>query len=159
MKICQQGVKRQRGLATVEMALITPFLLIMLLIAFEFTRVFNDFNTLTKAVRDAARYAARDSYSNTGFDLDNNKLNEARNIAVFGNIAGAGDAILVNFDVGDVAIVQVNQGTAPAIREHLQATATYTFRPLAPVLNGMGFLTQDFGMEFVLVARSTMRAL
>ena len=100
----------------------------------------------------------RDS-SNTGFELDNIKLDEARNIAVFGNIAGAGEAVLVDFDVSDVAIVQVNQGTAPAIREHLQATGTYAFRPLAPVLNGMGFLPQNIGMEFVLVARSTMRAL
>ena len=158
MNTCHKGLKQQRGIATVEMALVTPFLLIMMLVSFEFSRVFMDFNTLTKSVRDAARYAADDAFDGAG-NIDTGILANAKNLAVYGNINGAGDPVLVGFDIGDVTIVQLDQGTAPVVREHFQATATYTFRPLAPVLNGMGFLSQNFDMEFDLVARSTMRAL
>ena len=46
----------QRGVAIVEFALILPFLLLLTFITTEFGRAIYQYNTLTKSVRDAARY-------------------------------------------------------------------------------------------------------
>lgn len=46
----------QGGLATVEFAIIVPVLLLMLLAVAEVGRALYQYNTLTKAVRDSARY-------------------------------------------------------------------------------------------------------
>jgi len=60
---------------------------------------------------------------------------------------------------GDITITQVDLGAAPAVREHVQVSANYTFQPLAPVISGLGFLPNNIGMNFTLRASSTMRAL
>lgn len=152
--------QRQKGLASVELALVTPFLLIMLLVSAEFTRVFYEFNTLTKGVRDAARLLAEDAYDGTNqFEMPIAKVTSARNLAVYGNINGTGSPLLSGLSTADIAVAQVNLGSAPAVREHIEVTANYTFQPLAPVISGMGFLPNDIGMAFVLTASSSMRAL
>lgn len=56
--------KSPRGAAAVEMALVTPLLLIILMGSFELGNYFRDEHILVKAVRDGARYAARQSFSN-----------------------------------------------------------------------------------------------
>ena len=48
--------RRQKGVAIVEFALILPFLLLLTFITTEFGRAIWEYNTLTKSVRDAARY-------------------------------------------------------------------------------------------------------
>lgn len=152
---------RQRGLATVELALVTPPLLVMLLVAAEFTRVFYDYNTLTKSVRDAARFLVEDAYTASGtYEIDATKIAQAKNLAVTGQISG-GTPLLPGLSTNDIAVDTTNShhGSAPLIREHVQVTGSYTFQPLAPVISGMGFLPNDVGMNFTLVARSTMRAL
>jgi len=150
---------KQRGLAAVEIAIATPALLVMLLISAEFTRVFYEFNTLTKSVRDAARWAADDTYTAGVFDLSAETILEAKNIAVYGKINGGGTPLLDGLTVGNITIAQRDLGTAPAVREHVQVTADYNFQPLAPVISKVGFLSTDIGMNFTLTASSTMRAL
>ena len=49
---------RQRGAVLVEMALVTPILLVLLLVTADLTRAFINHNTVTKAVRNGARYVA-----------------------------------------------------------------------------------------------------
>ena len=149
----------QAGLASVEVALVLPFLLVMMLLATEFTRVFYDYNTLTKGVRDAARFAAERAFiGSTGvFNLSAEKSSEARNLVVFGNVTGAGSPLLDDLDVGDVSVTQVNLGSAPQVREHVQVTVNYLYRPF--VIPAMGFLPQDVGTGFTLTASSTMRGL
>ena len=48
--------RRQKGVAIVEFALVLPFLLLLTFITTEFGRAIWEYNTLTKSVRDAARY-------------------------------------------------------------------------------------------------------
>ena len=149
---------RQSGLASVELALITPFLLVTLLMTAEFTRVFYDYNTLTKGVRDAARLAAEDAYDGTDqFELTNTKISNARNLVVFGNIAGTGSPLLNGMNVSQVTVLQRDLGSAPLVREHVEVTINYPYRPF--VISGMGFLPEDVDTSFTLTASSTMRAL
>lgn len=50
--------RRERGASAVELAIVAPFLLILLLGIVEFGFVFGQYNELRHAVREGARYAA-----------------------------------------------------------------------------------------------------
>jgi len=50
--------RRERGASAVEMAIVAPFLLILLLGIIEFGFLFGEYNELRHAVREGARYAA-----------------------------------------------------------------------------------------------------
>jgi Flp pilus assembly protein TadG len=54
----------RRGAAAVEMALVLPLLLAILIGSVELGSYFYDEHILVKAVRDGARYAARQNFSN-----------------------------------------------------------------------------------------------
>lgn len=54
----------RRGSAAVEMAMVTPLLLILLMGSTELGNYFMDQHILLKGVRDGARYAARQDFSN-----------------------------------------------------------------------------------------------
>jgi len=157
----RRSAARQRGLAVTELALVTPVLLVTMLIAAEFTRVFYEYNTLTKSVRDAARFLAEDAYDGAGvYEIDSTTIERATNLAVTGELVG-GTPLLDGLSATDIEIDTngAHKGAAPLVREHVQVTGSYEFQPLAPVIAGIGFLPADVGMNFTLVASSTMRAL
>ena len=54
----------RRGAAAAEMALVAPLLLVIMLGSVELGHFMYDEHILTKAVRDGARYAARQGFSN-----------------------------------------------------------------------------------------------
>jgi Flp pilus assembly protein TadG len=53
-----QHSRRERGASAVEMAMVAPFLLILLLGIVEFGFLFGEYNELRHSVREGARYAA-----------------------------------------------------------------------------------------------------
>ena len=55
--------RNESGAAAVEMALVTPLLLILMVGGLEIGNYFMDEHRLVKAVRDGARYAARKDFS------------------------------------------------------------------------------------------------
>ncbi|MEJ2115423.1 MAG: pilus assembly protein, partial [Gammaproteobacteria bacterium] len=55
----------QGGLAAVEFVVILPILLLLMLASAELGRAFYQYNTLTKTVRDGARYLADNSLIGT----------------------------------------------------------------------------------------------
>lgn len=154
------ALSRQRGLATLELALVSPFLLIMMLVAAEFTRAFYQYNILTKGVRDAARWAADDPFiGRTGvFQLTDAKRTEAENIARTGTIID-GAAPLLDGTFTEFTVNRLDIGSAP-VREHVVVTAEYQYRPLsANGISRMFFLSSDINTNFTLRASSTMRAI
>ena len=56
-------MRENRGAAAAEMALVLPFLVALMYGAFETGKYFLDAHTVQKAVRDGARYAARQSFT------------------------------------------------------------------------------------------------
>jgi Flp pilus assembly protein TadG len=54
--LCNNQPHRHRGLAIVEFVIVLPILLLMLFAVAELGRAIFQYNTLTKAVRDSARY-------------------------------------------------------------------------------------------------------
>lgn len=57
-------VRDPRGAAAAEMALVVPLLLTIMFGSLEFGNYFMNEHTLVKAVRDGARFAARQSFTN-----------------------------------------------------------------------------------------------
>lgn len=149
-------VRRQYGLATVEMALVTPVLLIILLVTFEFTRAFYQYNTLTKSVRDATRLLSNNAFKGSVFDVTNAEIIDAKNLAVYGNIAGSGSPVIAGLTTAD--FTYDDPGTSP--EEHVQMSVAYPFQPIWGDIPGMNFLSADTDISaLTLTATSTMRAL
>ncbi|HSJ27468.1 MAG TPA: TadE/TadG family type IV pilus assembly protein [Acidimicrobiia bacterium] len=127
---------RERGASAVEMAIVAPFLLILLLGIVEFGFVFGEYNELRHAVREGARYAAVSDR-----DIDGNSTIDAGDVqATICNALGLGspnvEIVLTQSGtaIGDVASVQVLLDTeslsgAPIISlfvpDQLENTATF----------------------------------
>lgn len=154
IRIPKKSNKRQRGAVLVEMALVTPILLAMMIATAEITRMFVDHNTLTKAVRNGARHVAANAYQGTtGVIAVGGTLSiEARNLVVFGNIAGFGNPILPSLTVADITVADVGAN-------NIQVSAALTLTGiLGPVLRSFSG-GPDINMTHNLQATVTMRAL
>ena len=145
---------RQKGLALVETAICLPILLFLMLASAEVTNVFVQHNTLTKAVRDGARFAAGVSFNHGGkvFDLRPDIISDTKSIVVFGDTSGAGTAVLPNLTVGAVTVTGV-------ALETVEVKATYAYTGIiGSVLPAFGF-GADHSLGFNLEASVRMRAL
>ena len=148
---------RLRGIAMVETVIVTPILLFLILATAEITNAFVDHNTLTKSVRNGARYFASKALSgDTGKILNpipTGISNDTRNLVVFGNTAGTGNPILQGLDVVDVAL------SADFTNNNVEVTVDYTYTGLlGGSLPSFGF-GQDLSLGMTLQATVTMKAL
>ena len=143
----------QRGLAMVETAITLPFLLFVMLAATEITNAFVTHTTLTKAVRDGARWAAGEAIDSTGFNLTPTLKVEAQNLVVYGNRVGTGAPIVSGLTVEDVTVTRL--GTS----NNIEVTVNYPYSGiLGTVLPTFGY-GSEIALLFDLDATVTMRAL
>lgn len=91
-----------QGSAAAEMALVTPFLIILMFGAFELGNYFLDEHIVTKAVRDGARYAARlpmsvyySGNSCTSGTYAGSRLTGIQNVTSTGSVDGTAPARLI----------------------------------------------------------------
>lgn len=92
------GIARnERGVQLLEMAVVLPIFVILFAATAEFGRYFYEYTTLAKAARVGARYlvTAKVNCAEAGV---------ARNLIVFGNVAGTGSPILPGLKTTDVSI-------------------------------------------------------
>lgn len=117
--------RKQRGVATIEFAICAPVLFLLMLATAEFGRVMFQYNTLVKAVRDGARYAASNAaVGNTRVvNITTARRNETRNLVVTGNIGGTGTPLLPGLTVNNVTVTDVGSG-------FIQVAASYTYIPM-----------------------------
>jgi Flp pilus assembly protein TadG len=145
--------RRQRGLATVEFVATAPFVLLLLLACSEIGRAFVHYATLTYAVRDSTRFVSNFALNGTTgvVLLDSDLINDAKNIAVYGQVGGGGNARLPGFQTSQVAVTNVG-GT------NIRVTATYPYQPmLGAVLPGL--VGNSINLGFTMVVAVTMRAI
>ncbi|HXL80337.1 MAG TPA: TadE/TadG family type IV pilus assembly protein [Pyrinomonadaceae bacterium] len=90
-----------RGLQLVELAIAIPVLVLLFAAVAEFGRYFQTYTTLAKGSRVAARYLAT-ARANGLDDLS------AKNLVVYGNVAGAGTPIVNGLTVDNVSITRRN---------------------------------------------------
>jgi Flp pilus assembly protein TadG len=107
----------RRGAAAAEMALITPLLLVLMGGAFELGKYFLDEHVVSKAVRDGARYAARQSFTNMPCGATPTADTQIKNLVRYGNIAGTGNPRLTYWVSNSTVTVAVDCPTSGAAYE------------------------------------------
>ena len=135
----------QSGIAIVEFALILPLLLVMTFLVTEFGRAIYQYNTLTKSVRDAARYLS--------IQTPNTKLDEARYLVVYGNTTGAGSPLALGLTTAQVTPTWQTSGTLPVISTVTVEISNYSFQSIFASAFGLSFGTVPFSP-----IRATMRS-
>jgi Flp pilus assembly protein TadG len=121
---------------------VLPLMLVMTFIATEFGRAIYQYNTLTKSVRDAARYLS----IQTPFTHQA----EAANLIVYGNTAGTGQPLAVGLTTAHVAAPAWEfAGTNPVIGTVRVGVTGYQFNSL---------MAEAFGLTFGSVTFSDIRA-
>jgi hypothetical protein len=140
--------KGQRGVAIIEFALILPLLLLLTFITTELGRAIWQYNTLTKSVRDAARYLSTQQPGSAA------AVTTARNLMVYGNPAGTGSPLAIGLSLdhvpapsGDdpgccrwqeVTTTPVN-GSSKLINTVTVRISGYTFNSMFPSAFGVNF--------------------
>jgi Flp pilus assembly protein TadG len=129
--------KRQVGAALVEFTLILPLLLLLTFITTEFGRAMYQYNTLTKSVRHAVRYLS--------IQTPGTHTTEARNLIVYGNLAGTGTPLALGLSINNVSTpTWQSAGTNPVISTVTVQITGYTFNSLLPSFFGIPFGTIPF---------------
>jgi len=114
-------LQRPRGQATVELALVTPLLMIIVIGIFEFGRAWNEKQVITNAARDGARVAALTKYgSNIADDSADNTIRRTLNTAG------------ISLPSGQPTWTGFKGGTGSAVTVRLSVPYTFTF--LGPLL-------------------------
>jgi Flp pilus assembly protein TadG len=147
------GKSRQRGLAASEFVIVLPVVLLLLFATAELGRAFYQYNTLTKAVRNGARYLAEQAtQGSTGvINITGAIAAATRNMVVYGNTAGGGEPLLESWSADKVTATVVDLA-------HIQVSATFTFQPLFGRIPTFGF-GADIPLNFDFQSTVTMRAL
>jgi Flp pilus assembly protein TadG len=145
--------RTQHGAALVELALITPLLLLLTFITTEFGRAMYEYNAVVKSTRDAVRYLS--------VQTPNTHVNEARNLIVYGNTAGTGTPLarglsLSNVPAGSCCTWQA-AGAAPIITTVTVRVSSYTFHSMFPSVIGVVFANANGDIVFSDIT-ATMRA-
>jgi hypothetical protein len=127
--------KPQHGVALVEFALVLPVLLVLTFVVTEFGRALYQYNTLTKSVRDASRYLS--------MQMPGTKIAEAKNLIVYGNIAGTGNPLARGLSIANVpdpTWQPTPTGGVPATIPTVKVSITnYTFIPMVTGVFGLNF--------------------
>lgn len=88
----------ESGVQLLELAIVLPVLLVLFGAVAEFGRYFYEYTTVAKGARLGARYLASKSVNNP------QAVSNAKNIVVYGNIAGSGTPILPGMSAANVDV-------------------------------------------------------
>ena len=148
------GQRTSRGLATIEFAICAPVLLFLMLATAEVGRVFYQYNTLTKSVRDGARYAIVNASVGTTrvVNITDQVRNETRNLVVTGNTTGTGTPLLPGLMVDNVTVNDAGNG-------FVSVAASYNYQPMLGATLPTFGLGTPINLTVSLPATVVMRAL
>lgn len=143
-----------RGTAMVEFAIVLPVLLLLMLATAELGRFISQYDTLTKSVRDGARYAASTAaQGSTGIVSITPQIQTAvSNLVATGNINGSGPVLLPGLAASNVIVSDAGNG-------FVAVSATYTYQPMIGTTLPTFGLGRPTSLSLTLNAASTMRAL
>jgi Flp pilus assembly protein TadG len=142
-----------RGVAAVEFVITAPLLVFVMLATAEVGRAFVHYDTLSYSLRNSARFLTENALTGTSgvVGLSDTVVQQARNLAVFGNVVGTGQRVLPNF--------QTTQITVTGGGGHVQVAATYPYQPMiGSVLPTFGVAAGSIPLGFDMSIVVTMRA-
>jgi len=85
--------------------MVLPLLLLVVFGITEFGRAYYQYNTLSKAIRNGARYMSSHTYSSTN-------ITNAQNMVVYGQTAGSGSPVLPGLSTAMIGVTPIG-GTGP----------------------------------------------
>ena len=101
--------KTMRGVASVEFTILMAFLYIPLVLGtVEIARVFYQYNTLTKSVRESVKYISLTSATLPSYAT---QVANAKCLAVFGNIGCTGNPIVPSLTTAKISIATTDAGS------------------------------------------------
>jgi Flp pilus assembly protein TadG len=128
---------RQTGVALIEFAFVLPLLLVLSLTAAELGRAVYRYNTTAKVVRDAVRYLS--------VQTQGTHVAEARNLIVYGNLAGTGPLLDSALTAANVATpTWQTAGSDPLINTVTVRVTGYRFQPMIGNMFGARFAAFTF---------------
>jgi hypothetical protein len=136
MRLLRRFARSTRGASVLEGAIIMPLAISLMAGAVDFGRGFSTLATAQKSMRNAGRYlsmlppAAVCGWGQT----------RAKNLAVYGNLAGSGQPLVYGWTTGNVTLVRPTTCTASFTVIELSASVPYTSLML-PVIGLPGTLT------------------
>ncbi len=119
------------GTASLEAVIILPVAISLMAGGVEFGRIYATASTADKSMRSAARYLARVPQ----IHICDWGLTNAQNLAVYGNLAGTGSALIPGWTTANVTLLQPSScpaATSPVIIQ-LQASVPFTAVMLSAV--------------------------
>jgi Flp pilus assembly protein TadG len=145
---------RQAGTAALELAIALPVLLLLLVATAEVGRLLSQYDTLTKSVRDAARFLASNALGGTtGVVLITPQVQaQTQNLVVTGNINGSGSAILPGLVAANVTVTAVDS-------THVSVSAAYPYQPLLGATLPTFGIGSPISFSFPLTSTIVMRGL
>ena len=117
---------RQAGTAMLEMLFVMPLLLLLIFAVAELGNLLNRYETLTKAVRDGARYVSEETYGETGkVILDDDTVLATQRVVVYGhpNLQEGDTPVLPGLNVSDVSVTRYDDN-------HIMVDTQYTYDPI-----------------------------
>ena len=145
---------RQAGTAALELAIALPVLLLLLVASAEVGRLLSQYDTLTKSVRNGARYLASNALGGTtGVVLITPQVQaQTQNLVLTGNVNGSGTAVLPNFVAANVTVTTVDS-------THVSVAASYNYQPLLGATLPTFGIGSPISFSFPLKATVVMRGL
>lgn len=143
---------RQKGIAVVECVIVLPLVLFLILAVAEVGNAIQQYNSLTHAARDAARYASKKARGQAGIiELTTADISTAKNLVLYGNSV-VGTVILPGMTPDNVTVSLVNT-------ENISVAVAYDYQPIfapsIPALVG----ADDVDVGFTLRTEVIMRIL
>lgn len=145
---------RCEGVAAVEFVITAPLLILVMLATAELGRAFVHYDTLSYSIRNSARFVTETAQGGTTgvVVLSATVVQQARNLAVYGNVAGTGARVLPNFQPAQVTVLDATGG-------NIQVAATYPYQPMiGAVLPTFGLTSASIPLGFNMRIVVTMRA-
>jgi Flp pilus assembly protein TadG len=91
--------KRQNGIAMTEFAVVLPFLMLVIAATGDIGYLMQQQNTLIKSIETGGRYISVNANTGAGFTvITAQKVQNTRNVVLFGNASGIGDPIIPDLD-------------------------------------------------------------
>ena len=139
--------KDERGGALAELAILVPFLIILMAAVTELGRLFQAYTSLSKSTRAAARYLSNNSYEEL-------YINRAKQIALCGKIAcSGGDEVVSGLTVENIEVKANPEAGAGNPTSVTLSIKDYTFQP---IFNLPALMNMERSFSFSVAPSTTM---
>jgi Flp pilus assembly protein TadG len=149
-----KGKNRQGGVAAIEFAIVLPVCLFLFLSVVEFGRAIMQYNTLTRTVRDAARFASSAAFQGQTqiVKIDAQLISDVGNVAAYGVPVASTAPLLPGLAPANFIVADDGGGV-------ITVTATYAYQPLLGAVLPQVSQSAPIASAFTMRAQATMRAL